>query len=86
MQKRIMRVRMMEQVRQNMRDLYREHRGSVIRFDYEEQTAKVFLNGHDEGLTIFGNFFVALKKLANGAKSCSVEKAYERMMAAILVN
>ena len=82
MQKRIRTNRLVEQVRQKMNDLYREHRASVIHFDYDKNIARLSVNGKDEGITIFGTFFEALKKLANGAKTCSVEKAFERMKAA----
>lgn len=74
---------MVEQVKQSMNDLYREHRNSVIHFDYDKKTAHLFVDGKDEGYTIFGTMFEALKKLANGAKTCTVEKAFERMQEAI---
>jgi len=69
------------EVRQGVNDLYREHRRSVIHFDYERKTARLSVDGKDEGILIFGTFFEALRILANGAKTCTVQKVFERMKA-----
>ena len=83
MQKRLRRIRMMKEARHDITKLYREHRQSVICFDYENQTARLLCEGKDEGILIFGNLFEALKKLAYGAKSCAVDKVFTRMQASI---
>ena len=81
MQKKMRTRRLMEQVQQDMKNLYREHRESVIHFNHDEKTARLFVDGKDEGVLIFGTLFDALKRLANNAKTCRVDKAFERMQA-----
>ncbi len=69
----------LEKARQDMNDLYRQYRTCVIHFNYDEQTARMSSDGKDQGVIIFGTTFKMLEKLARGAKTCTVEKAYERM-------
>ena len=72
----------LEEVKNEVTKYYLEHRNSVLHFDYEQQTAQLVLDGKDEGL-IFGKTFEIFKKLADGAKICSVQEAYERMKSVI---
>lgn len=76
-------ARQVKEVEDEVTKYYLEHRKSVLHFDYENQTARLFLDGKDEGVIIFGEIFEVFKKLANGAKTCSIEKAFERMKSVI---
>lgn len=86
MQKSLKRIRLMQEAQQDIKDLYRKHRQSVICFDYEGQTARLLRDGKDEGILIFGSLFEVLKKLSYGAKFCTVEKAFTRMQVSANAN
>ena len=72
-----------EQARQDMTDLYRDYRRSVIHMNYEGQTATLSTDGVDEKALIFGSTFQTLKSLLNGEQKCTVKEAFKRMKAAI---
>lgn len=71
--------RMLANARQEVNDLYRMFPKGVVQFDYETNIAKVFTDGEDEKVLIFGDSFIAFSKLARGAKRCETIKMFERM-------
>ena len=72
-------ARLLESARQNVNDLYRRYPNGVVHFDYEARTAKVFTDGVDEKVLIFGDTFEAFARLARKAKKCETIKMMERM-------
>lgn len=70
---------LLERARQNVMDLYRQFPNGVVHFDYETNTAKVFTDGADENVLLFGDLFEAFSKLAHKAKKCETTKLLERM-------
>jgi hypothetical protein len=72
-------ARLLANARQNVNDLYRRFPNGVVRFDYESNTAKVYTDGVDEKVLIFGDSFDVFSKLARKAKKCETIKLLERM-------
>ena len=72
-------ARLLANARQNVNNLYRKFPNGVVHFDYDSRTAKVFTDGEDEKVLIFGEEFEAFSRLARGAKRCETSKMLERM-------
>lgn len=72
-------ARLLANARQSVNDLYRRFPNGVVHFDYEANTAKVFTDGVDEKVLIFGDSFETFSRLARKAKKCETTKLLERM-------